>query len=63
MEDFNLERQACENDLQSTIALTIRHSYYEAHASQHMVQGLLELMICPCLTIFISHHSLPWISD
>lgn len=54
---------ACENNLQSNTALTIRRSYYETHASQHMLQGLRELTACPPLTAFISHYSLPWISD
>lgn len=52
-----------EYDLQSNTALTIRYSYYETCASQHMFQGLLELTTRPHLTAFISCYSLPWISD
>ena len=54
---------AREHDLQSNTALTIRYSYYETCVSQHMFQGLLELITCPHLITFISRYSLPWISD
>lgn len=54
LEDFTLDKQGyCEEIMgvsmicQSSFALNIRCSYYEAHASQHMLQVLLELIPWP----------------